>query len=128
MISIQGLNQLAPELTYMDLLAPAHQSGHGPKVRPLKLDGPMQAPKMIRQSDMRPHTMKVKGKSNPDSIIMSKNPGVPCTDSMMPHFGRFRNEPKGLYYGADPAVNIDCQVMDRPDSAFGFLQTKLKQP
>ena len=128
MITIQGLTPLAPGLTYMDLLAPAHNGDTGPKVRPLKIDGPMQAPKMIRESDMRPHTMKVKGKSNPDAFIMSKDPGVSCTDSMMPHFGRFRNEPKGMYFKADPAVNIACPIQPRPDSSYGYLRTELKQP
>ena len=133
MIAIHGLRQLAPELTYMDLKPSAgiHGPGGGSRSNklPLALTGPMQAPKLITPADMRPHTMKVKGKSNPDSIIMSKDPGVPGTDSIMPHFGRFRHEPKGLYHASLPLKStIDGPLKQRPDSSFGFLNTKLNQP
>eukprot|EP00966_Prymnesium_polylepis_P067489 1567459-Prymnesium_polylepis.3 len=117
----------------MDLQAPAGISGPGGGDRlnriPLVIEGPLKAPDFIRQADMRPHTMKVKGKSIPEAIIMSKDPGVPDTDGIMPHFGKFRHEPKGLLTGAlPPKTKIDGPLMKRPDSAFGFLPTKLKQP
>ena len=133
MIAIHGLKQLAPAQTYMDMQPSAGIIGPGGGDRqnriPLVVDGPMQAPKFIRQADMRPHTMKVKGKSIPEAIIMSRDLGVPGTDGIMPHFGRFRHEPKGLLTGALPSkTTIDGPLMKRPDSSFGFLSTKLTQP
>ena len=87
------------------------------------------APKMIKESDLRPHTMKVKGKSNPNSVIMSKDPGVPSAESMMPHYGNFRNQKKGLLYpGVLHKSALDGPLKPRPDSAFGYLDTKFTQP
>ena len=127
MLTIPGLIQLAPQLDGMDLKAPA-TIGRGVPLRVPKLGPPISAPPLIRQADMRPHTMKVKGKSLAESIIVSRDPGVPCTSSMRPMFGRFRNEPRGMYYKENPANNIETPLMPRPDSAYGFLTTKLKQP
>ena len=131
MIRIPGLNKLSPAHTVFELQTQAHIGGppgaFPDKFRPLKIDGPFAAPKFIRMADMRPSTMKVKGKSNYNAITMSKDPGVPCTDSMMPHFGNFRGHPKGMLFGANPHIDIDGEIMPRPESD-GYLPTKLKEP
>ena len=130
MIRIPGLDQLAPAKTVFEMQTQAHIGGPPgayPNKLPLKIDGPFPAPKFMRMADMRPSTMKVKGKSNYNAIIMSKDPGVPCTDSMMPHFGNFRGQKKGMLYGANPRVDIDGELMRRPESS-GYLPTKLKEP
>ena len=115
-----------PELTYPDLYAPA-SLGEGLVVTNFKVPKRVEAPKLIRQADMRPHTMKVLGKSNPDNIKMSKDPGVPGTDSIMPHFGLFRNQ-KGFLSGLDPQVDPFGKLMSRPDSAIPGRFTTISQP
>ena len=128
MITIQGLNQLGPELTYLDL-NPSLGLGTSTPHQPNLLEKAPTAPKMIREADLRPHTMKVKGKSNPNSIIMSKDQGVPSAESMMPHYGNFRNQTKGLLYpGVLHKAALDGSLKPRPDSAFGYLDTKFAEP
>ena len=128
MIKIPGLDQLGPSLTYMDL-QPSFGLGTGTTQQPNLLEKVPAAPKTIREADLRPHTMKVKGKSNPNSIIMSKDPGVPSAESMMSHYGNFRNQTKGLLYnGVLHKAALDGPLKPRPDSAFGFLDTKFTQP
>ena len=78
-----------PEIDNFDLYAPASIGG-GLIVTPFKVPKAPEAPKFIRPVDMRPSTMKVLGKGNPDAIRLSRDPGVPSSASMMPHFGLFR--------------------------------------
>ena len=128
MIKIPGLDQLGPSLTYIDLNPSLGLGTSTPHHQNLLEKAPT-APKIIKESDMRPHTMKVKGKSNPNSIIMSKDAGVPSTESMMPHYGNFRNQTKGLLYpGVLHKAALDGPLKPRPDSAFGFLDTKFAEP
>ena len=115
-----------PELTYPDLYAPA-QFGEGLVVTNFKVPKRVEAPKLIRQADMRPHTMKVLGKSNPDAIRLSKDPGVRATDSMTTHFGLFRGQ-KGFLSGMDPQVDPFGKLMPRPDSAIPGRFTTISQP
>ena len=129
MYRLQGLNPTGPALTIMDLqpsLGLTNSSTKNNKI-PLSIPNAPMAPPIIRQADTRPHTMKVKGKGNPDAIILSKDPGVPGTDSIMPHFGNFRNQPKGLLYSQRPKNIPDGPLQPRPDSSYGFMHTKLKQ-
>ena len=115
-----------PELTYPDLYAKASIGG-GLAVTPLTIPKRPEAPKFIRPVDMRPSTMKVLGKSNPDAIRLSKDPGVPGSDALMPHFGLFRNQ-KGFLSGLDPQVDVNGKLMPRPDSAIPGRFTKIPQP
>ena len=115
-----------PEINHLDIHAPA-QFGEGLVVTGLKVPKRPDAPKLIRQADMRPHTMKVLGKGNPDNIIMSKDPGVSSTDSIMPHFGLFRNQ-RGFLSGSDPQVRVNAKLMPRPDSAIPGRFTRIPQP
>ena len=129
MYRLQGLNPVGPALTIMDLqpsFGLSNASTKNNKTFNIPNALPM-APPIIRQSDMRPHTMIVKGKGNPDAIILSKDPGVPCSDSLIPHFGNFRGQPKGLLYSQRPKNIPDGPLMPRPDSSFGFMHTKLKE-
>ena len=122
MFAIQGLNKLGNVLTPQEL-HPAPGGRYEP-ITPFKLPTAATPPKFIRSSDLRPSTMKVLGKSNPNAIVLSKDPGVPGTDSMLPHYGNFRNQPSGLLTNEKykPA-----KLIERPDSAFAFLHTKLKE-
>ena len=115
-----------PELNNFDLHAKASIGG-GLIVTPLKIPKRPEAPPFIRPVDMRPSTMKVLGKSNPDAIRLSRDTGVSGTDSMMPHFGLFRGQ-KGFLSGMDPQVDVNGKLMTRPDSAIPFLFTKIPQP
>ena len=115
-----------PEVDNFDLYAPASIGG-GLIVTPLKIPKRSEAPKFIRPVDMRPSTMKVLGKSNPDAIRLSRDPGVSSSHSMMPHFGLFRNQ-NGFLSGMDPQVDVNGKLMPRPDSAIPFLFTKIPQP
>ena len=115
-----------PELNNFDLLAKGSIGG-GLIVTPLKIPKRPEAPRFIRPVDMRPSTMKVLGKSNPDAIRLSRDPGVPSSHSIMPHFGLFRNQ-KGFLSGMDPQVDVNGKLMPRPDSVIPFLFTKIPQP
>ena len=115
-----------PELTNFDLNAKA-SIGKGLVTTDLKLSKRPEAPKFIRPVDMRPSTMKVLGKGNPDNIRLSRDEGVPSTDSMMPHFGNFRNQ-KGFLSGLDQQVEVNGKCMPRSDSAIPFLFTKIPEP
>ena len=90
MIKIQQTPEGRPELTNFNLHARA-SIGEGLVTTNLKLSKRPEAPKFIRPVDMRPSTFKVLGKGNPDNIRLSRDQGVNSTDSMMPHFGNFRN-------------------------------------
>ena len=115
-----------PELTNFDLNAKA-SIGKGLVTTDLKLSKRPEAPKFIRPVDMRPSTMKVLGKGNPDNIRLSRDEGVPSTDSMMPHSGNFRNQ-TGFLSGLDQQVDVFGKCMPRTDSAIPFLFTKIPQP
>ena len=123
MFAIQGLNPLGNVLTPQELHPT--MGGYYAPITPFKLPSAPTPAKFIRTSDLRPSTMKVLGKSSPNSIIMSRDTGVSSSDSMMPHYGNFRNQPKGLLTNDKykPA-----KLIERPDSAFAFLHTKLKEP
>ena len=125
MIKIQQ-NPKGPELTNFNLHAPASMGG-GLNINNLLLRKNPEAPKFIRPVDIRPSTMKVLGKSNPDNIRLSRDLGVSSTDSMMPHFGNFRNQ-KGFLSGMDPQVDVNGKLMPRTNSAIPFLFTKIPQP
>ena len=125
MIKIQQTPK-GPELTNFDLHAKA-SIGKGLVTTNLKLSRRPEAPKFIRSVDLRPSTMKVLGKGNPDNIRLSRDQGVSSTDSMMPHFGNFRNQ-KGFLSGLDPQVRVDGKCKPRPDSAIPFLFTKNPEP
>ena len=125
MIKIQQTPK-GPELTNFDLHARA-SIGKGLVTSNLKLSRRPEAPKFIRSVDLRPSTMKVLGKGNPDNIRLSRDQGVASTDSMMPHFGNFRNQ-KGFLSGMDSQVNVFGKCMPRADSAIPFLFTKIPQP
>ena len=126
MIKVIQQTPKGPELTNFDLHARA-SIGKGLVTTDLKLSKRPEAPKFIRPVDMRPSTMKVLGKSNPDNIRLSRDLGVSSTDSMMPHFGNFRNQ-KGFLSGMDPQVDVNGIILPRPDSAIPFLFTKIPQP
>ena len=126
MIKIQQTPK-GPELKNFDLHARA-SIGKGLVTTGLKFNKRSDAPKFIRPVDMRPSTMKVLGKSNPDNIRLSRDQGVPSTDSMMPHFGNLRNQKKGFLSGVDSQVDVFGKCMPRPDSAIPFLFTKIPQP
>ena len=126
MIKIKGPELKGPELTNFDLLAKA-TIGPGITTTGMNLKKRPDAPKFIRPVDVRPSTFKVLGKSNPDSIIMSRDTGVGGRDGVMPHFGNFRNQ-DGFLSGLDPQVNTKVSLMPRPDSAMPFLHTKIAQP
>ena len=125
MIKIQQTPE-GPELTNFNLHARA-SIGEGLVTTNLKLSKRPEAPRFIRPVDMRPSTMKVLGKSNPDNITLGRDQGVNSTDSMMPHFGNFRNQEGGFLSGLDPQVK-DGKCMPRPDSAIPFLFTKIPEP
>ena len=118
--------QQPPKGPELDLHARA-SIGKGLVTTDLKLNKRSDAPKFIRHVDMRPSTMKVLGKGNPDNIRLSRDQGVPSTDSMMPHFGNFRNQ-TGFLSWLDPRVDVFGKYMPRPDSAIPFLFTKIPQP
>ena len=126
MIKIQQTPPKGPELTNFDLHAKA-SIGKGLVTTDLKLSKRPEAPRFIRPVDMRPSTFKVLGKSNPDSIRLSRDQGVASSNSMMPHFGNFRNQ-KGFLSGMDPQVEVNGKCMPRPDSAVPFLFTKIPEP
>ena len=126
MIKIQQIPK-GPELTNFNLHARA-SIGEGLVTTNLKLSKRPEAPKFIRPVDMRPSTMKVLGKGNPDNIRLSRDQGVSSTDSMMPHFGNFRNQKKGFLSDLDPQVRVDGKCKPRPHSAIPFLFTKIPQP
>ena len=115
-----------PELNNFDLHAKASIGG-GLIVTPLKIPKAPEAPKFIRPVDMPVSTRKVLGKGNPDAIRISRDPGVPSSHSIMPHFGLFRNQ-KGFLSGMDPQVDVNGKLMPRPDSVIPFLFTKIPQP
>ena len=115
-----------PEVDNFDLYAPASIGG-GLMVTPLKIPKRPKAPRFIRPVDMPVSTRKVLGKGNPDAIRLSKDPGVPSTDSMMPHFGLFRGQ-KGFLSGMDPQVDVNGKLMPRPHSAIPWMFTKIPQP
>ena len=123
MFQLQGLNPIGNALTPQEIHIT--MGGYNTPVQPFKIPATIDPPKFIRTADIRLSTMKVLGKSNPNSIILSKDPGVSSSDSMMPHFGNFRNQPKGLLTNDKykPA-----KLLERPDSSFAFLHTKLKEP
>ena len=125
MIKIQQTPK-GPELTNFDLHAKA-SIGKGLVTSNLKLSRRPEAPKFIRSVDLRPSTMKVLGKGNPDNIRLSRDQGVSSTDSMMPHFVNFRNQ-KGFLSDLDPQVRVDGKCKPRPDSAIPFLFTKIPEP
>ena len=90
MQSIPGLKPTGPEAKLQELFAPATMVGPGggqKRNRTFPIPAPTLAPKMIRQSDMRDHTMKVLGKQDPNFIITSKPSGPPGTDAITPNFG-----------------------------------------
>ena len=126
MIKVIQQTPKGPELTNFDLHARA-SIGKGLVTTDLKLSKRPEAPKFIRPVDMRPSTMKVLGKSNPDNIRLSRDQGVPSTHSMMPHLGNLRNQ-TGFLSGMDPQVDVNGKLMPRPDSAIPFLFTKIPQP
>ena len=126
MIKVIQQTPKGPELTNFDLHAKA-SIGKGLVTTDLKLSKRPEAPKFIRPVDMRPSTMKVLGKSNPDNIRLSRDQGVPSTHSMMPHLGNLRNQ-TGFLSGMDPQVDVNGKLMPRPDSAIPFLFTKIPQP
>ena len=115
-----------PEVDNFTLHAPA-TIGDGLLVTRLKIPKRSEAPPFLRSVDMRPHTMKVLGKSNPDAIRVSRDPGVPSSHSMMPHFGIGRNQ-TGFLSGLDPQVKVNTALMPRPDSAMPGLFTKIPEP
>ena len=123
MFQLQGLNPIGNALTPQEIHPT--MGGYKTPVQPFKISSTIDTPKFIRNSDLRPSTMKVLGKSNPNAIVLSKDPGVPSTDSMMPHYGNFRNQPSGLLTNDKykPA-----KLLERPDSSFSFLHTKHKEP
>ena len=91
---IQGLEQLAPTLTAFDVAnPPSHKVGPGGGAKnnrtPMEIPRNIVRPAMIRAADMRPHTMKVLGKANPNAITHSRDPGVwrrrTCPPSTRPH-------------------------------------------
>ena len=123
MFKLQGLNPLGNFLTPQEIHIA--MGGYKTPVQPFKISSTIDTPKFIRNSDLRPSTMKVLGKSNPNSIILSKDTGVSSTDSMMPHYGNFRNQPSGLL--SDDKYK-PAKLLERPDSSFSFLHTKLKEP
>ena len=125
MIKIQQTPK-GPELTNFDLHAKA-SIGKGLVTSNLKLSKRAEAPKFIRPVDVRPSTFKVLGKGNPDNIRLSRDQGVASSNSMMPHFGNFRNQ-KGFLSGLDPQVEVNGKCMPRPDSAVPFLFTKIPEP
>jgi hypothetical protein len=126
MIKVIQQTPKGPELTNFDLHAKA-SIGKGLVTTDLKLSKRPEAPKFIRPVDMRPSTMKVLGKGNPDNIRLSRDQGVPSTHSMMPHLGNLRNQ-TGFLSGMDPQVDVNGKLMPRPDSAIPFLFTKIPQP
>ena len=126
MIKIQQTPEGRPELTNFNLHARA-SIGEGLVTSNLKLSKRPEAPKFIRPVDMRPSTMKVLGKGNPDNIRLSRDQGVPSTDSIMSHLGNFRNQ-KGFLSGLDPQAKVDGKCMPRPDSTIPFLFTKIPEP
>ena len=126
MIKIQQTPKGRPELTNFNLHAPA-SIGEGLVTSNLKLSKRAEAPKFIRPVDVRPSTFKVLGKGNPDNIRLSRDQGVASSNSMMPHFGNFRNQ-KGFLSGMDPQAKVDGKCMPRPDSAIPFLFTKIPEP
>jgi hypothetical protein len=126
MIKVIQQTPKGPELTNFDLHARA-SIGKGLVTTDLKLSKRPEAPKFIRPVDMRPSTMKVLGKGNPDNIRLSRDQGVPSTHSMMPHLGNLRNQ-TGFLSGMDPQVDVNGKLMPRPDSAIPFLFTKIPQP
>ena len=127
MIAIPGLNPIGPPLTPQELLAPAGIGGVVDTTNTvMPPPPPPEAPPFIRQADLRPHLMKVLGKANFNYIITSKPAGVPGTDSMTPHFGNFRHQPRGLLSGADPHTTPTGPLMPRPDSNLGFRNTRIK--
>jgi len=139
---IPGLQPTGPESKLQELLAPAHMVGPGggqKRNRTFPIPAPTLAPKMIRQSDLRDHTMKVLGKQDPNFITMSKPSGPPGTDAITPNFGNMRNQPKGLLYFGDRRAKLkdgvhkgpyapnptDLPLKARPDSRFAFLDSAL---
>ena len=129
MIKIAGLNPLAVPQSLFEIANPTSGIGLADHTqRPPTVTGPLYCPPMIRQADMRPTTMMVLGKRMPGSLIVSKDEGPPDSAAIMPHFGIARKQPKGMLYKADPSVNINGTIMKQPDSSYGFLKTKLKQP
>ena len=126
MIKVIQQTPKGPELTNFDLHARA-SIGKGLVTTDLKLSKRPEAPKFIRPVDMRPSTMKVLGKSNPDNIRLSRDQGVPSTHSMMPHLGNLRNQ-TGFLSGMDPQVDVNGKLMPRTNSAIPFLFTKIPQP
>jgi len=126
MIKVIQQTPKGPELTNFDLHARA-SIGKGLVTSNLKLSKRPEAPKFIRPVDMRPSTMKVLGKGNPDNIRLSRDLGVSSTDSMMPHLGNLRNQ-TGFLSGMDPQVDVNGKLMPRTNSAIPFLFTKIPQP
>ena len=126
MIKVIQQTPKGPELKNFDLHARA-SIGKGLVTTDLKLNKRSDAPKFIRPVDMRPSTMKILGKGNPDNIRLSRDQGVPSTDSMMPHFGSLRHQ-TGFLSRLDPQVDVFGKYIPRPDSAIPFLFTKIPQP
>ena len=123
MFQLQGLNPIGNALTPQEIHPT--MGGYKTPVNPFEIPATTKPPKFIRNADIRPSTMRVLGKSNHNSIILSKDTGVSSTDSMMPHYGNFRNQPSGLLTNNKYKA---AKLLERPDSSFSFLHTKLKEP
>ena len=139
---IPGLQPTGPEAKLQELIAPAQVIGPGggqKRNRTFPIPPPTLAPKMIRDADLRNHTMKVLGKQDPNFITTSKPGGPPGSDAMTPNFGNMRGQPKGLLYFGDMRAKLkdgvykgpyapnptDLPLKPRPDSRFAFLDSAL---
>lgn len=81
------------------------------------------APKFLRESDMRPSTMQVLGKKNVNNMLFSKDTSQ--DDGMTPHFGNARGQPKGLL-SSGLTSKVNGPIMRRPDNQMSLTNTKLK--
>ena len=80
-------------------------------------------PPLMNNSIQRPHTMKVLGKMNHNSVIIPRPQPVPSTDNMNPKQGYARGQPKGLAYR--PECPNDGPIMAQADSALAWMDSKL---
>ena len=125
MYVLQGTNRLGNALKHTDL-HPALGGGKDLNISDFSMQKAPQPPRFIRESDIRPSTMKILGKSNPESIVLSKTDVVEDENSMQPQYGNMRHHKKGLY--TNPKYKINTKLMPRAASDFAFKNTSLKQP
>jgi len=91
---------------------------------PLNLTKLNTAPPLLNNAIQRPHTMKVRGKENPNARIIPRPQPVPSTDSIYPKQGYARGQKKGLAF---KKINrsIDGPIMKIADSNFAWADSKL---